>query len=296
MQFDKSFVAIRSRGTLELFDLGLHVIRDYWWQLSTLLVLGAAPWVIADATAMTWMMGRQPRDEITRAEGWLLLVLVASQAQIGTVFISHFLGQAIFAEQPRIMVTIKAVFSRSIGLIWLHLILRGGIFVLWVVASIEYDMSGDSWAGILVLMVCLLLGGFAMRILRPYVNEVLVLEQAPFSVKKNQASVTFGRRSSGLHGGSPGDLIGKGIVSGLIAGALALSLYGALNFVLDVTALSWNSLWWQDTIAWVTVLWITAGYIAVVRFLSYLDLRIRQEGWDVELLIRAEAFRMHSQI
>ena len=37
MQFDKSFVAIRSRGTLELFDLGLHVIRDYWWQLLTLL-------------------------------------------------------------------------------------------------------------------------------------------------------------------------------------------------------------------------------------------------------------------
>jgi hypothetical protein len=231
---------------------------------------------------------------LTRAEGWLWLVLVASQAQIGTVFISHFLGQAIFAEQPRVVASIKAVFRRSLGLIWLHLILRGGVFVLWVVAESQYDMSEGSWVAAMVLMISLLLGGFSIRILRPYVNEVLVLEQAPFWVKRDQSFIAFGRRSSGLHGGNSGDLIGKGFVSTLIAGALALSLYGAFNFVLDVTALSLNSLRWQDTIAWVTVLWITAGYLAVVRFLSYLDLRIRQEGWDVELLIRAEAFRMQN--
>ncbi len=27
-------------------------------------------------------------------------------------------------------------------------------------------------------------------------------------------------------------------------------------------------------------MWIVAGYYAVVRFLSYLDLRIRREGWE----------------
>jgi hypothetical protein len=29
-----------------------------------------------------------------------------------------------------------------------------------------------------------------------------------------------------------------------------------------------------------------------VRFLSYLDLRIRHEGWEVELLMRAEGLRL----
>ena len=38
-------------------------------------------------------------------------------------------------------------------------------------------------------------------------------------------------------------------------------------------------------------LWIVAGYLSVVRFLSYLDLRIRHEGWEVELRLRAEASR-----
>jgi len=42
-------------------------------------------------------------------------------------------------------------------------------------------------------------------------------------------------------------------------------------------------------------MWIVAGYFTVVRFLSYLDLRIRREGWEVELRVRAEAARMARQ-
>src|SRR5207248_2148955 len=34
------------------------------------------------------------------------------------------------------------------------------------------------------------------------------------------------------------------------------------------------------------------AFWAVVRFLSFLDLGIRQEGWEVELLMRAEALRL----
>jgi hypothetical protein len=39
-------------------------------------------------------------------------------------------------------------------------------------------------------------------------------------------------------------------------------------------------------------MWIVAGYLTVVRFLSYLDLRIRHEGWEVELRMRAESTRL----
>ena len=40
------------------------------------------------------------------------------------------------------------------------------------------------------------------------------------------------------------------------------------------------------------VLWTVAGYFAVVRFLAYVDLRIRREGWEVELVMRAERDRL----
>jgi hypothetical protein len=38
------------------------------------------------------------------------------------------------------------------------------------------------------------------------------------------------------------------------------------------------------------------AFFAIVRFLSYLDLRIRHEGWEVELLMRAEAVRLGTQL
>ncbi|HXT57762.1 MAG TPA: hypothetical protein VN699_03965, partial [Pirellulales bacterium] len=43
-------------------------------------------------------------------------------------------------------------------------------------------------------------------------------------------------------------------------------------------------------------IWLVVGYFAVVRFLSYLDLRIRTEGWEVELIMRAEAARLTRQL
>jgi hypothetical protein len=40
------------------------------------------------------------------------------------------------------------------------------------------------------------------------------------------------------------------------------------------------------------VIWSVFSFFTVVRFLSYLDLRIRTEGWEVELAMRAEADRL----
>ena len=42
-------------------------------------------------------------------------------------------------------------------------------------------------------------------------------------------------------------------------------------------------------------LWLVIGYFTIVRFLSYLDLRIRREGWELELSMRAEADRLTNE-
>jgi hypothetical protein len=55
---------------------------------------------------------------------------------------------------------------------------------------------------------------------------------------------------------------------------------------------SWDS--WTVQLLVPIAFWMTAGFSIVVRFLSYLDLRIRQEGWEVELLMRAEAARLRA--
>jgi hypothetical protein len=48
--------------------------------------------------------------------------------------------------------------------------------------------------------------------------------------------------------------------------------------------------------AYPLAMWVVAGYISIVRFLGYLDLRIRHEGWEVELRLRAEAARQAAKL
>ena len=43
-------------------------------------------------------------------------------------------------------------------------------------------------------------------------------------------------------------------------------------------------------------MWLVAMYFTVVRYLCYLDLRIRHEGWEVELRLRAEGVRLASRL
>ncbi len=38
-------------------------------------------------------------------------------------------------------------------------------------------------------------------------------------------------------------------------------------------------------------LWLVAGASVIIRLLNYLDTRIRLEGWEVELSVRAESLR-----
>ena len=57
--------------------------------------------------------------------------------------------------------------------------------------------------------------------------------------------------------------------------------------------------WWEVSIYtfhYPLALWLVVGYLTVVRFLAYLDLRIRREGWEVELMMRTEAARLTRQL
>ena len=51
----------------------------------------------------------------------------------------------------------------------------------------------------------------------------------------------------------------------------------------------WDWGWMMLHVGIPACMWVVSGYFSVVRFLSYLDLRIRREGWEVELVVRAAA-------
>ena len=77
----------------------------------------------------------------------------------------------------------------------------------------------------------------------------------------------------------------------LAAAALAATLYGTLLMGIAALVGNLDSIWY-DRVLIPMVLWLVGLFVVVFRFLSYLDSRIRLEGWELELRLRAEGQRV----
>jgi hypothetical protein len=146
--------------------------------------------------------------------------------------------------------------------------------------------------GVMLVMCVTMVFPFAVW---PYLSEIILLERNPL-VRSKRNKITTIRRSSALHGSSFGDLFGRWLALATLAAVLAGLLFAGL----------WAAKFWMTGSAEISrltnllffefSLWTTACYLTVVRFLGYLDQRIRREGWEVELKMRAEAARMAGQL
>lgn len=290
MKLDQTFIAIRERSVLEIFDLALQVVRQHFSRLICLLAIGALPWVVIDWMLLGWMVSaRLSSDGAMIFYYWLMTILVISQAQMGTSLITYYLGQSMFIAQPSIGQTVRDSFWKSPFFWWLHGGLRmvvpilGLVFLVWA--------NGESALGAVAFFATLaMLLGVLIRAFRPFVSEILLLEKTPVRAG-NPRQIRFAQRSYSLHHSS-NDLLGRSIIGLVFYPLLCGSLFAALNIIDEAVALQPSLEFSLKSIYWVAALWLTATFAAVVRFLSYIDVRIRQEGWAVELKMRAEGIRL----
>ncbi|MEX2186505.1 MAG: hypothetical protein WD875_06915 [Pirellulales bacterium] len=285
MFIDQTEISIRERGKRELFDLALHVARRHFAPLCTAMLLGAAPFAAFNA----WVLWDIPWDrydgESRLAYVTQLTLLVIIAAPLATSLMTIYLGQVLF----RTRATTRQLFrelARSAGqLLWYQGIVRGSLFALLAAAFQRFgDRSG--FANFVIWAVAL--WAIAARGLRPYLNEVILLERNPRRAT-GSTTMTTARRNAALHAGFGGDSIVQLIGAGILGSMAAASIWLTLCYL---RAEFFNAI--ETDRATMTVLlpialWLTVWFLAIVRFLGYLDLRIRREGWEVELAIRAEA-------
>jgi hypothetical protein len=203
-----------------------------------------------------------------------------------------YLGDALFLQptSPRAM-------ARLIGNLCLPLfvclvLIRGVAVAVLLVFGIEHYSRFSANEG---LLIPLLFYALALRGLRPYLGEIILLEQNPLRAGSKE-TMTIGRRSAALHNPSSGDLLARSMALVGVALALTISLVCSFWFVTGVFTNNWGFGSLMLHVGVPLSMWIVAGYLCVVRFLSYLDLRIRREGWEVELKMRAEAARLARQV
>ena len=98
MRFDQTYIAIRIRGILEILDLSLHVVRDHCLPLSLLWLTGVIPFSAANWLATRWMSADYFEPEYLTLYFFTMSFLIISQAQIATMFMTSYLGQAMFSR------------------------------------------------------------------------------------------------------------------------------------------------------------------------------------------------------
>ena len=285
MQLDKTHIAIRERDYLDILDLSLMVMRVHFWPLLLAFAIGATPFILLQhflvggfdsATLQTdefsydydtgfqteffWRLGRTS----------FIVLLLAIFIPLATAPATLYLGQAMFLEKIDMRRLFKDWLSSLPQLILLQVLLRSILIAFIFTAVIPFTV----W---------------------PYLNEIILLERNSL-FRGNRSKMTTMRRSSALQSASMGELFGRWLIGIIFAtgwvvvvllALWALKLWTAGN--LEISRLTF-------LIYLEIALWSAVCYFTVVRFLSYLDLRIRREGWEVELRMRAEAARMAEQL
>jgi len=255
VQLDRTRIVVRERNYLEILDLALRVVRSFAGPLT----LAAAAGIVPMAALNAWLVAGWERDALTFDVPvkpiLLTTLLMLVEAPLATAGVTLYLGAAVFAEHPSARQLAAKFLRRLPQMVWYQVLLRFCYF---------------RWS---------------------YLGEVILLEGNPWRAKgaKEQSSRS---RAAVLHRGTFGDLLARVLFSVLLGSLVGVAMWLSVHYLMAVLLSHWE---WDPAmfaVAFPAVFWIVVAFFAVARFLSYLDLRIRREGWEVELLLRAELERM----
>ena len=189
-------------------------------------------------------------DEDVAALG---LVLWWVEAPLALAPLTIVLGGMMFGQTPSSRAVVRQMVQSALGLLWTHGLLRF-IPLYWLPPRLVFA------------------------------NEILLLERAGWlKLWKRGGRIALERE---------GELFFLDMTQPIATLTLAFLAYfgfGRLFQAVLAEPLTWDHF---DSTALTGLtfqlpLWIAAAYFAVVRFLTYIDQRIRLEGWEVELRLRA---------
>lgn len=296
MQLDRTHIVIRKRMQTEIADLALVMIRCYPRALLLGFTAGALPWAIANTVLLAWIPIRESEygfgdqdasRELFRYLSWMSLLVIA-QTPIAGVGTTYFLGQAVFEKQPTWSSVWKEIRRQFGSWFWWLGMLRLPVPIMALLA-VRWGQPFDPFFDVFVLLFVLAWVAF-VRAGRPFVPEIILLEQCP-RTSDDERVVTFAKRVRALHRPMTGELTSRMITVACGAIVMVIALNYTLGWLRGIAVGQWDSDLFSLLFLFPLSLWIVAGISVYFRLLSYLDTRIRLEGWEVELAMRAEELR-----
>lgn len=294
MQFDKTSVGIRERSFIDQIDLATQLVRRRFRPWALYCGLAAFPMALLNHALLYDLVDVDYDYEMPLRYLWCQTCLILIEAPLVSLFFTPWIGLETFFDRPTLRGLFASVWKALPSLIVAVLLVRG-VGIAWIVAALallgRQEVRETYFAETLLpLIAC---WGLLIQAIRPYVMEIVLLERPPLRKKADQASL--GQRSAMLHNVIAVDSFMKSVAIVCLLVPVTISLFGSAVFVMGTLTNVWYSTWFTWIVLYPLSIWIAVAIAATIRFLAYLDARIRQEGWEVELQIRAEASRLQER-
>ncbi len=249
MIYDRLLIQVRERSFLDLLDLTFQVLRERPLVLALAAMAGIVPCVAANYALEA--------DPVSSP--FLFIWLLVMEIPFATAPLTVVLGDLMFDMPVTPRRAAWAVLRGLPSLVFTQFVLRGVLLITIV--------------GYLV---------FPTRL--AYLDEVILLERLRWFKAPGRATA--------LCRGQEGEYFLAWL------GQIALGLIFVLCFSIGSDAMI--SVLFGDELSWSrpktngvsgflfeASVWIAVAYFGTFRFLSYIDRRIRLEGWELELRLKA---------
>lgn len=251
--------------------------------LAWICAVFVGPFLVFDLLLCRSILAAETYDQ----DGIVFLVLpqlVYLQAPLATSAITVYLGRVMFLQRATPRTIMSELWRVSGTLVLVHGIFRFAILGTGLALAGGSSSEPEAYLGFLSLITMLVT---IVRGLRPFVNEFILLERCTLRSHGNPQAATISHRNRSLHANNSGTIAWRSLISVPAAILLWHSINSGGWYAMSQTV--GHQIANQFVLAiWMSVcLWFVAVVFAIVRFLNYLDIRIRNEGWDVQLLVLA---------
>ena len=248
MTTERTLVQIRERTFLEVLDLALVVVRNQPLVLGLAALAGIAP-----AAALNAWLISNPEFPLP-----LFALIVFLEIPWATAPLTIVLGGLMFGRRPRAGRLLRRLL-RAAPSLFVHQCLIRTVLVSTLFLSILVPT----------------------RLV--FLNEVIVLEGAPWWKTWSRSAQLCARRG--------GDLFVQWLAELFFGATFIVSFWYGTSMAasaLLTNEMTWEEPGWGDLygVRFQLALWLAIAFFTVARFLTYIDHRIRKEGWEIKLRLQ----------
>ncbi|MEO8269009.1 MAG: DUF4129 domain-containing protein [Aureliella sp.] len=300
MQLDRTEIVVRARSALELFDLSLQVLKRHGWEIAVTSALFGVPLLVLDGLATAWILNEDtllvaeqidsPLELMRWRHFWHVTTLFLLQFPLISLPTTVYLGNRIFYQDiplRTLMGRLWPIAGRCLLILGvLRLGLVGPVLELFIDRQQPFDFTFELWFFVIAAGAALF-----TRALRPFAPEILGLELCPLR-SSAAGTISYRVRSRALHRYTSSENIPRFLGATFFGTLLFFMLIAAQMFVIGAISGHWSWNAWFDFVGLPLSLWAIGLFLSVFRYLSYVDNRIRLEGWEIENRLKAEAARL----